>query len=59
MKRAKFPGAHGDGASNVAAVNSWVGLSYLYLMQMQGAAIADSYWGEYKTMLIGLSFISS
>uniref|UniRef100_A0ACD5V386 Uncharacterized protein n=1 Tax=Avena sativa TaxID=4498 RepID=A0ACD5V386_AVESA len=44
---------HGDSASNVAAVNSWAGVSYL--MPMLGAAVADSYLGKYKTMLIGLS----
>ncbi|CAL5025655.1 unnamed protein product [Urochloa decumbens] len=44
---------HGDSASNAAAVSSWVGVSYL--MPVIGAAIADSYWGKYKTVLVGLS----
>lgn len=44
---------HGDSASNVTAVNSWAGVSYL--MPLLGAAVADSYWGKYKTVLIGLS----
>ncbi|CAN6249989.1 unnamed protein product [Urochloa humidicola] len=44
---------HGDSASNAAAVSSWVGASYL--MPVIGAAIADSYWGKYKTVLVGLS----
>ncbi|KAM0881675.1 hypothetical protein ACQ4PT_032784 [Festuca glaucescens] len=44
---------HGDSASNVAAVNSWAGVSYL--MPVLSAAVADSYLGKYKTMLIGLS----
>ncbi|CAM0903027.1 unnamed protein product [Alopecurus aequalis] len=44
---------HGDCASNVAAVNVWAGVSYL--MPVLGAAIADSFWGKYKTVLIGLS----
>ncbi|XP_047067324.1 protein NRT1/ PTR FAMILY 8.5-like [Lolium rigidum] len=43
----------GDSASNVATVNSWAGVSYL--MPLLGAAVADSYWGKYKTVLIGLS----
>ncbi|CAN6269126.1 unnamed protein product [Urochloa humidicola] len=44
---------HGDSASNAAAVSSWVGVSYL--TPVIGAAIADSYWGKYKTVLVGLS----
>lgn len=44
---------HGDSASNAAAVNFWAGASYL--MPVVGAAIADSYWGKYKTVLVGLS----
>ncbi|KAF7018232.1 unnamed protein product [Triticum aestivum] len=44
---------HGDSASNVTAVNSWAGVSYL--MPLLGAAVADSYWGKHKTVLIGLS----
>ncbi|VAH36304.1 unnamed protein product [Triticum turgidum subsp. durum] len=43
---------HGDSASNVTAVNSWAGVSYL--MPLLGAAVADSYWGKCKTVLIGL-----
>jgi peptide/histidine transporter 3/4 len=42
----------GDSASNVATVNSWAGVSYL--MPVLGAVVADSYWGKYKTVLIGL-----
>ncbi|RCV35204.1 LOW QUALITY PROTEIN: hypothetical protein SETIT_7G221800v2 [Setaria italica] len=44
---------HGDSASNAAAVSSWAGASFL--MPVIGAAIADSYWGKYKTVLVGLS----
>lgn len=44
---------HGDSASNAAAVSLWAGASYL--MPVLGAAIADSYWGKYKTVLVGLS----
>lgn len=44
---------HGDSASNAAAVSFWAGTSYL--MPVVGAAIADSYWGKYKTVLVGLS----
>uniref|UniRef100_A0ACD5UEA5 Uncharacterized protein n=1 Tax=Avena sativa TaxID=4498 RepID=A0ACD5UEA5_AVESA len=44
---------HGDTASNVAAVNTWAAVSYL--MPVLGAVVADSYWGKYKTVLIGLS----
>ncbi|KAE8787963.1 Peptide transporter PTR2 [Hordeum vulgare] len=44
---------HGDSAFNVAAVSSWAGVSYL--MPLLGAAVADSYWGKYKTVLIGVS----
>ena len=44
---------HGDSASNAAAVSLWAGASYL--MPVIGAAIADSYWGKYKTVLVGLS----
>lgn len=44
---------HGDSASNVANVSSWAGASYL--MPVLGAAVADSYWGKYKTALVGLS----
>ncbi|CAD6259787.1 unnamed protein product [Miscanthus lutarioriparius] len=44
---------HGDSASNAAAVSFWAGASYL--MPVVGAAIADSCWGKYKTVLVGLS----
>ncbi|XP_051219143.1 protein NRT1/ PTR FAMILY 8.5 isoform X1 [Lolium perenne] len=44
---------HGHSASNVACVNYWVGVSYH--MPVLGAAIADSFWGKYKTVMIGLS----
>ncbi|KAL6651313.1 hypothetical protein ACP70R_010238 [Stipagrostis hirtigluma subsp. patula] len=44
---------HGDSASNAATVSSWAGVSYL--MPVIGAAVADSYWGKYKTVLVGLS----
>jgi peptide/histidine transporter 3/4 len=44
---------HGDSASNAAAVSLWAGASYL--MPVIGAAIADTYWGKYKTVLVGLS----
>uniref|UniRef100_A0ACD5UV85 Uncharacterized protein n=1 Tax=Avena sativa TaxID=4498 RepID=A0ACD5UV85_AVESA len=44
---------HGDSAPNVAAVNTWAGVSYL--MPVLGTVVADSYWGKYKTVLIGLS----
>ena len=44
---------HGHSAANVAAVNHWIGVSYH--MPVLGAAVADSFWGKYKTVLIGLS----
>ncbi|KAL6843843.1 hypothetical protein ACP4OV_026414 [Aristida adscensionis] len=44
---------HGDSASNAATVSSWAAASYL--MPVIGAAIADTYWGKYKTVLVGLS----
>uniref|UniRef100_A0A0D3FUR2 Major facilitator superfamily (MFS) profile domain-containing protein n=1 Tax=Oryza barthii TaxID=65489 RepID=A0A0D3FUR2_9ORYZ len=44
---------HGDTASNVATVSSWVGTTYL--MPILGAAVADSCWGKYTTVLAGLS----
>ncbi|XP_062185212.1 protein NRT1/ PTR FAMILY 8.5-like isoform X2 [Phragmites australis] len=44
---------HGDSASNAATVSFWAGGSYL--MPVIGAAIADIYWGKYKTVLVGLS----
>ncbi|PNT61753.1 protein NRT1/ PTR FAMILY 8.5 isoform X2 [Brachypodium distachyon] len=44
---------HGDSASNVSTVSSWAGVCYL--MPVLGAAIADSYWGKYKTTLVSLS----
>jgi peptide/histidine transporter 3/4 len=44
---------HGHSASNVAAVNYWVGVSYH--MPVLGAAVADSWWGKYKTLLAALS----
>ncbi|TVU15910.1 hypothetical protein EJB05_39453, partial [Eragrostis curvula] len=44
---------HGDSASNAATVNFWAAASYL--MPVVGVAIADSYWGKYKTVLVGLS----
>ncbi|KAL5214928.1 hypothetical protein ABZP36_004080 [Zizania latifolia] len=44
---------HGDSASTVATVSSWAGASYL--MPILGAAVADSCWGKYTTVLAGLS----
>uniref|UniRef100_A0ACD5UT57 Uncharacterized protein n=2 Tax=Avena sativa TaxID=4498 RepID=A0ACD5UT57_AVESA len=44
---------HGHSASNVATVNHWIGVSYH--MPVLGAAVADSFWGKYKTVLVGLS----
>jgi peptide/histidine transporter 3/4 len=44
---------HGDSASNAATVGTWAGASFL--MPVIGAAIADSCWGKYKTVLVGLS----
>ncbi|EEE61601.1 hypothetical protein OsJ_16010 [Oryza sativa Japonica Group] len=44
---------HGDSASNVATVSSWVGTAYL--MPILGAAVADSCWGKYTTVLAGFS----
>uniref|UniRef100_A0A0E0KUN0 Uncharacterized protein n=1 Tax=Oryza punctata TaxID=4537 RepID=A0A0E0KUN0_ORYPU len=44
---------HGDSASNVATVSSWVGTTYL--MPILGAALADSCWGKYTTVLAGFS----
>lgn len=44
---------HGDSASNVATVSSWAGAGYL--MPVLGAAVADSFWGKYKTVLAGLT----
>jgi peptide/histidine transporter 3/4 len=44
---------HGHSASNVAAVNYWVGVSYH--MPVLGAGVADSWWGKYKTLLAALS----
>ncbi|CAM0903025.1 unnamed protein product [Alopecurus aequalis] len=44
---------HGHSAKNVSAVNHWIGVSYH--MPVLGAAVADSFWGKYKTVLIGLS----
>ncbi|WVZ86953.1 hypothetical protein U9M48_033664 [Paspalum notatum var. saurae] len=44
---------HGDSASNAATVGFWAGVSYL--MPVVGAAIADTCWGKYKTVLVGLS----
>jgi solute carrier family 15 (peptide/histidine transporter), member 3/4 len=44
---------HGDTASNAAAVNFWAAASFL--MPVIGVAIADSFWGKYKTVLVGFS----
>lgn len=44
---------HGDSASNAAAVNFWAAASYL--MPVVGVAVADSFWGKYKTVLVGFS----
>lgn len=37
----------------MATVSSWAGAGYL--MPVLGAAVADSFWGKYKTVLAGLT----
>uniref|UniRef100_A0A0D9W8X0 Major facilitator superfamily (MFS) profile domain-containing protein n=1 Tax=Leersia perrieri TaxID=77586 RepID=A0A0D9W8X0_9ORYZ len=44
---------HGDSASNVSTVSAWTGVTYF--MPVVGAAVADSFWGKYTTVLAGFS----
>ncbi|XP_038974275.1 protein NRT1/ PTR FAMILY 8.3-like isoform X2 [Phoenix dactylifera] len=44
---------HGSNASNAANAATWSGTSYF--IPLVGALIADTYWGNYKTILISLT----
>lgn len=44
---------HGSNASNAANAATWSGTSYF--TPLVGALIADTYWGNYKTILISLT----
>nr|XP_019705379.1 protein NRT1/ PTR FAMILY 8.3 [Elaeis guineensis] len=43
---------HGSNASNAANAATWAGTSYF--TPLVGALIADTYWGNYKTIVISL-----
>ncbi|OAY80233.1 Protein NRT1/ PTR FAMILY 8.3, partial [Ananas comosus] len=43
---------HGNNASNAANVTTWFGTSYF--TPILGAIIADTYWGNYKTIFVSL-----
>ncbi|WOL15044.1 protein NRT1/ PTR FAMILY 8.3-like [Canna indica] len=47
-----FTVLHGNNASNAANVATWSGTCFL--TPLFGAIVADTYWGNYKTILISL-----
>jgi dipeptide/tripeptide permease len=44
---------HGGIASSASTVSLWYGTSFF--VPILGAVLADSYWGNYKTVLISLT----